>query len=286
MTAKRHAHDAIVPLLGSGADATVRRSLEGSGVHEGWEAAYRTEANERFYDLSFDVCLEYAGAPAGTEFLDVGCGPGFHALRLARRGYRVRAVDFSPFALELARENIEGASMQDRVRLGREDMLALSFGDRSFHRILCWGVLMHIPDVERAISELGRVLAPGGMLIVSELNRHSPEATIRRAVRRARRRATRMRSTPAGVEDWDDTPAGRVMTRQANIDWLVEAFDARALRLVKRLPGQFSEAYVKLRSPLAGAVDAANRAWMRHARSPSLACGNILILQKPATDKG
>lgn len=276
----------MTPKPGFGADETVRRSLQGSEIHEGWEAAYRTEANERFYDLSFDVLLEYAGAPAGTEFLDVGCGPGFHALRLARRGYRVRAVDFSPFALELAQENIERASMQDRVKLGHEDLRALSFDDRSFDRILCWGVLMHIPDIERAISELGRVLSPGGMLIVSEVNRDSLEAIMRRGVRRARRRASRMRITPAGVEDWDDTPAGRLMTRQANIGWLVEAFDARALRLVKRLPGQFSEAYTKLRSPFAGAVETANRAWLRHVRRPSLACGNILILQKPATDTG
>jgi ubiquinone/menaquinone biosynthesis C-methylase UbiE len=259
---------------------TVRRSLERGEIHDTWESAYRSEANERFYEQAFDVLLAYAGAPPGTVFLDVGCGPGFHTLRLARRGYRVRAVDFSPFALELARKNIDVASLPDQIELGQEDLLALSFADDSFERILCWGVLMHIPEVERAIGEVSRVLAPGGRLIVSEANMHSLEATLVRGLRQAFGRRKDSRRTPAGIENWTETPAGPLMTRYANIGWLVEAFAAQDLRLIKRLPEQFSEAYTKLGPPFGRPVHVINRLWLRYVRSPVLAADNILVLEK------
>ena len=43
--------------------------------------------------------------------------------------------------------------------------------------MLCWGVLMHIPDADRAIGELTRVAKPGGVLVVEEINQHAPESS-------------------------------------------------------------------------------------------------------------
>lgn len=264
----------------------VRRSLGRSEIHGSWESVYRSEANERFYEEAFDVLLRYAGAPAGTVFLDVGCGPGFHALRLASRGFRVQAVDFSPAALELARQNVAAAGRDDDVTVSREDLLSLGFADDSFERILCWGVLMHVVELERAVAELSRVLAPGGRLVVSEANMHSLEATLARGVRRVlpAAKARDERRTPAGIEHWQETPAGPLMTRHADIDRLVELFAAHGLRLVERLPEQFSEAYTKVGAAAARPVHALNRIWLHRLWSPRLAIDNMLVLEKPSRD--
>lgn len=258
----------------------VRQSLGRHEIHEIWESAYRSEANERFYEWAFDAILRYAEAPAETVFLDVGCGPGFHALRLARRGYQVCAVDFSPSVLEFARENVVAAGLQERIELSQQDLISLNFSDSRFERILCWGVLMHVPELERAIGELSRVLAPGGKLIISEANMHSLEATLLRILRRVCGRRANTRRTSAGIEHWKNTPAGPLMTRNIDIGWLIQSFAAQDLRLVKRLPEQFSEAYVKLRSPIAGLVHTVNKLWFLYGGSPRLAADNILILEK------
>ena len=64
----------------------VRQTLAGDHVHAGWERAYRSPANEAFYERLFDLMLGAVAAPVGARWLDVGCGPAFHSMRLARRG--------------------------------------------------------------------------------------------------------------------------------------------------------------------------------------------------------
>src|SRR5512132_403912 len=64
---------------------------------------------------------------AGGEALDLGCGPGRHAIPLARRGFQVTAVDLSPFHLAKARERAEMA--QVAVEFVQSDMRAFVRAD-------------------------------------------------------------------------------------------------------------------------------------------------------------
>ena len=100
----------------------------------------------------------------------MGAGRAFTTLRLARRGFRVRGIDFSEIVLEAARENVAEAGLADRIELEAGDLTQLSFADAEFERVLCWGVLMHVPDIDAAVSELSRVVAPGGRVIVNDAN--------------------------------------------------------------------------------------------------------------------
>src|SRR5213076_2226800 len=84
-------------------------------------------------------------------------------------------IDFAAPVLAEARANVARAGLEDRVSLSQGNLLTLPFADSAFRYVLCWGVLMHIPDVAGAIAELARVLAPGGTLIVGEGNMHSPD---------------------------------------------------------------------------------------------------------------
>jgi 2-polyprenyl-3-methyl-5-hydroxy-6-metoxy-1,4-benzoquinol methylase len=260
--------------------AAQKTTLAQEHVHELWESGFRSPRNERFYELAFDRILGTIQPPSGSVFLEVGCGGGFHAIRLARRGYRVKAVDFSDAVLDRARGNVRGAGLEHLVDVGREDLIDLSYADHTFDYALCWGVLMHVPQVERAIEELSRVIAPGGHLIVHEGNVHSPEAIAIVAAKRMTRRPG-LHRTPAGVEHWKETSAGPLLTRRTNIPWLIAAFERQGLLLRRRLPTQLTELYAKPRSGwMKGLMYAANDFWYRRVGTSRLAVGNTLLLQR------
>lgn len=251
-------------------------------VHRQWSGGYRTADNERFFERAFDYVLEVLAPPAGATFLDAGCGSCAHSARLARRGFSVRAVDFSESALAMAAEHLKALGLEDRVTLGRETLLDLSFPDESFDYAICWGVLMHVPDVERAVAELARVLKPGGRLVVSEGNMSSLEAVALRGLKGAlRREKAEVKETPAGVEYWKEREGGALVTRQANVGWLVRSFERQGLALTRRVAGQFSEAYTIFSAPaLKRLVHGFNDFWFRRVKSPGPAFGNILFFEK------
>ncbi len=87
--------------------------------------------------------------------------------------------------------------------------------------------------------------------------------------------------TPAGIEFWEETSTARLMTRQADIHWLIAEFQRHGLELVERRAGQFSEIYVLLPArPLRAIVHACNNFWFRWIGAAGPAYGNILVLRR------
>lgn len=271
----------ITTMEGGTRPDVVEDTLARADVHEIWEDAYYRSGDARIYERAFDEIVRRVGAPPGATFLDAGCGQGYQTIRLAKRGYRVHAVDFSPAVLDVARERVERAGVSDAVQIAQENLVELSFDDESFDYVLCWGVLMHIPRVEQAVAELSRVVRRGGSLVVSEGNRRSFDALGARLLHRAGGDGTRFVSRPAGLEMWEETPAGTLMTRRADVSWLISEFARHGVVLEQRRAGEFTEAYTKLGSPcLAKAVHALNLFWFAAVRSDRLAAGSILFFRK------
>ncbi|HVF54666.1 MAG TPA: class I SAM-dependent methyltransferase [Pyrinomonadaceae bacterium] len=260
----------------------VEKLLSKPDIHEQWASGYRTSENESFFEQAFDYIARELKPEPGATFLDVGCGSCAHSVRLARRGFRVRAVDFSESALAMAEANIKAKGLDSKIETKRESLLDLSFADASFDYVLCWGVLMHIPDVEKAVSELARVLKPGGTLVVSEGNMSSIEAVALRNLKRmlGKEKATVKRAA-AGMEYWKISADDALVTRQADINWLVESFRSRGLTLSKRVAGQFMEAYTMVSArPLKKLIHGFNNFWFKYVKLPQLAYGNIIFLRK------
>lgn len=252
-------------------------------MHLQWEHDYRTRDNESFYEQAFDYLVDVLKPPTGATILDAGCGSCAHSVRLARRGFKVHAVDFSESALGMALENIKAKGLEDRITLGRENLLAFSFPDASFDYILCWGVLMHVPQVERAVAELARLIKPGGALVISEANKSSLEASGARNLKRFLGKAKAdIKETPAGVEYWVNSGADALVTREANISWLITRFEEHGLTLTKRVAGQFSESYTRISAePFKSLIHGFNKFWFRRVKWPAPAFGNIIFLRKP-----
>lgn len=260
-----------------------KRTLQGMEVHTSWARHYRTRENDRFYQLAFDLIANVFGPPDDEPVVDVGCGSGTKSLLLARRGYRVRALDFSEAILETARAAASAADLGDAIDFASGDLTALALETGSVRRVLCWGVLMHVPAVAQAIAELARVVSPGGILVVSEGNFRSIQATALRWLKRLlRRERAEVVRTPAGIEFWEETSDGRLMTRQADVPWLIAEFGKHGLRLEGRYAGQFSELYTSVPwQPVRRVIHLTNNGWFRWVRFGGPAFGNLLVLRRP-----
>ena len=260
----------------------VKQILQQPDIHHKWTSSYRTGENDLFYELSFDYIANLINPPRPSQILDAGCGSCTKSILLAKRGFFVVATDLSESVLRMARKNVHDNGLQDKVKLERQDLLSLSFGNETFKYILCWGVLMHIPNLDKAISELSRVLKPGGTIVLSEANMFSVQGIALTFVKTLLRKGTaEVKRTPAGIEYWKKTSSGILMTRRANIPWLIREFEKRGCTVKKRIAGQFTELYTAISSrPLKKLIHIFNNLWFRHIRIPHLAFGNIIILQK------
>jgi SAM-dependent methyltransferase len=98
--------------------------------------------------------------------LDAACGTGRHAARLVALGHEVEGVDLTPEMLATARMNVPDASLREA------DLRSIPSGDGAYDLVVCGLALAHLPERELAgaVTELSRVLAPGGRLIVSILH--------------------------------------------------------------------------------------------------------------------
>jgi SAM-dependent methyltransferase len=114
-------------------------------------------------------------APPGPV-ADLGCGPGAHALALARRGYDVTGLDGSPRMIQVARTR--AARDQAGATFGVHDVSApLRFADASLGGVLAILVVQHLPDPAAFIAEIRRCLRPGGHLLITAPARDSTPRT-------------------------------------------------------------------------------------------------------------
>ncbi len=100
---------------------------------------------------------------------EIGCGPGYYAPVIAARHptLRVTGIDNAPAQIALARRRATRQGLHN-VRFVRGDVCALSQPSGCFDRIVVSRLFMVVHDCCRAMAELRRVLAPGGILVLAE----------------------------------------------------------------------------------------------------------------------
>ena len=119
-----------------------------------------------------DGVVTQLGLGPGACLLDLCCGPGRHAVPLARLGFRVTGLDLSRRLLAAA-----AAGHGEPVGLVAADMRRLPFADASFDAVLnlfhAFGYLEDETQDELVLAEVARVLAPGGRFLLEVANREA-----------------------------------------------------------------------------------------------------------------
>jgi SAM-dependent methyltransferase len=131
--------------------------------HEGWEtvsAGYERHF-ARLTRQTVPATLDAAGVGAGTRVLDVCTGPGVLAAAAQERGADTVGLDFSAEAVAIARGKVPGAEFH------QGDAQALPFEEGSFDAVVCGYGVIHVPNPEKALAEITRVLRPGGRAAIS-----------------------------------------------------------------------------------------------------------------------
>lgn len=140
-----------------------------SDIEASYDRIARHYAEEYFDELKrkpFDreLLTRFAsGVRRGGRVCEVGCGPGQVARFLKELGVDVFGVDLSSGQVECARR------LNPDIEFERGDMLALDAGDDSLAGVVSFYAIIHLAreDVAHALSEMRRVLEPGGRLLVS-----------------------------------------------------------------------------------------------------------------------
>jgi ubiquinone/menaquinone biosynthesis C-methylase UbiE len=111
-----------------------------------------------------ELVVKEAEVAAGMKVLDLACGTGEPALSLAKAvgpSGRVVATDLVPEMLEAARRNAADQGLSN-IEFRAADAEALPFANGEFDRVTCRFGIMFFPDIAKAMSEIRRVLKPGG----------------------------------------------------------------------------------------------------------------------------
>jgi SAM-dependent methyltransferase len=132
-----------------------------------YDALYATKDYDRECDL-LEVTFRRFARPGVHRLLDLGCGTGGHALRMAARGYDVTGVDGSPAMLREARRKAEFAGQNLRVSFVESDLRRFSIGGTYDAAMAMFAVMSYLPSNEDQVAALKAVrrhLAPGGIFI-------------------------------------------------------------------------------------------------------------------------
>jgi ubiquinone/menaquinone biosynthesis C-methylase UbiE len=120
------------------------------------------------YRAPFEELLRRTFGEMPRRILDAGTGPGIMAFLLAGMGHRVTAIDLSEGMLRQARAN--AALLDLDVEFQQGDAENLIFPDGTFDGLVSRLVLWNLPNPRRALAEWCRVLRPGGVLLIIDVD--------------------------------------------------------------------------------------------------------------------
>jgi 2-polyprenyl-6-hydroxyphenyl methylase/3-demethylubiquinone-9 3-methyltransferase len=117
----------------------------------------------------FDRDIKAAQSLEGLAVLDIGCGGGLVAEPLARLGAEVTGIDPAAENIEAAKAHAEGARLDITYRAETAEAVAAS--GTKFDAVLLLEVVEHVPSVPDFLKAVAPLVKPGGMMILSTLNR-------------------------------------------------------------------------------------------------------------------
>lgn len=105
----------------------------------------------------------------GCVVLDAACGTGFGSRMMSENAKKVYGIDISREAVEYAKEKYAN----ENIVYDQMDVAKISYPDGFFDAVVSFETVEHVPEPERFLNEIQRVLRPGGRLIISTPNRET-----------------------------------------------------------------------------------------------------------------
>jgi len=133
-----------------------------------------TTARKYFWSRKLVEALRLGSFPEGCHLLEIGCNIGAFTFSLAHRGYRVHGMDLSPGAIAVAQQRATELLLTNiSFSVGDVEEMKL-FPDSYFDGVVSFSTLRYVPNLPCALSEIHRVLKPGGCAVVDFPNRLCP----------------------------------------------------------------------------------------------------------------
>ena len=146
------------------------RHLAAQHTEEIW--GWASPAGRRRAERRAQLFIDFGGIAPGASVLEMGCGTGEFTQRVATAGANLVAVDLSQELLAKARDRVPVAT-----RLIRGDAQMLPFPAETFDVVYGCSILHHL-DLEKALTEVRRLLRPRGRLVFSEPNLLNPQVML------------------------------------------------------------------------------------------------------------
>jgi ubiquinone/menaquinone biosynthesis C-methylase UbiE len=147
----------------------------------------------------------------GRRVLEIGVGLGTDFVRFARAGATLSGIDLTEASIDLVRRRLELEGLVPDLQIA--DAEALPFPEESFDLVYSWGVLHHVPDTERAVSEIRRVLKPAGEARIMLYSRRSCVA-LGTWLRYALLRGRPWRSVASVLSEYMESPGTKAYTQR------------------------------------------------------------------------
>ena len=148
-------------------------TVDNQSYYDKFADSYETRRHGGYHllvdELESDLVIPFA---RGKDALEVGCGTGLILSRVAPVAHRAVGIDLSEGMLAHAKKR--GLEVQ------QASATALPFADESFDVTYSFKVLAHVPELETALAEMGRVTKKGGRVFIELYNKHSLRYLIRR----------------------------------------------------------------------------------------------------------
>lgn len=159
-------------------------------IAEDYDAKHYGEAVRSFMTIRQTRVLELVDdlhLREGADVLDAGCGPGYLVDALARRGFRVQALDAAEAMLKSASSRLSAIDSRFPVSFRQGDIEHLPYDDQSFDLVCSTGVIEYLADDEKVLAEMFRVLRPGGYLVLPVTNLWAPANWLEFLIERLKR---------------------------------------------------------------------------------------------------
>ncbi|MFA5105311.1 MAG: methyltransferase domain-containing protein [Candidatus Margulisiibacteriota bacterium] len=155
-----------------------------------WSNEYdRTLGSISFHRELLDLVVKNTRVKSGDKILDLGCGTGLLSLRYLQKSCcSITGVDYSREMIDILKDKVKKLKLKDRISICLLDAASLKFKDNTFDRVVSSVALHHVEDKLPVLKKVFRVLKPGGIFIIGEVDmdttgKHTDAKRLKRILR-------------------------------------------------------------------------------------------------------